>query len=101
MKAVYKEPGKAPEIIDAGNSLEALQFLVQGYIETVTLLADVVLICNEEGWLRGMPYNCRLSNLTLVGPILLVGRDGDEFCDCPMPEWWADQLQWEGGQTHG
>lgn len=31
MKAVYKEPGKAPEIIDAGNSLEVLQFLVHGY----------------------------------------------------------------------
>lgn len=51
MKALKIEPGKAPERIDIGNELEALQDAVGGYIQV--LYPDqhrpVGLICNEEG----------------------------------------------------
>lgn len=93
MKAVYKEPMKAPEIIDVGNSLTALQHKVQGYIECVTLTEHAVLICNEEGLINDMHFNIRLCGMQLFGPILIVGRDGDEFCDCPYPEWCLDTLR--------
>ena len=52
MKILYKKPGEAPEIRDVANDLEALQKLVGGYIETVTA-GDVVIICNEEGKMKG------------------------------------------------
>ena len=56
-----------------------------GYIEVVTLTSDCALIVNEEGRLIGLPYNCTISNLDLVGPVLAVGIDGEEFADCPLP----------------
>lgn len=80
MKAIRKKPGCAPELIDIDNTLAALQIEVGGYIETVSI-ADVVIICNEEGRLCGLPYNCRFVGVDFVGTILVVGRDQDEFCD--------------------
>ncbi|MZT26608.1 DUF3846 domain-containing protein [Butyricicoccus sp. BIOML-A1] len=53
MKAIRKKPGCAPELIDIDNTLKALQAEVDGYIETVTIASDAVVICNEEGVLRG------------------------------------------------
>ena len=57
MKAIRKKPGCTPEIIEVENTLKALQTEVGGYIETVTIASDAVVICNEEGALLGMPYN--------------------------------------------
>ena len=59
MKAIRKKPGCAPELIDIDNTLKALQAEVGGYIETVTITSDAVIICNEEGRILGLPYNCR------------------------------------------
>lgn len=47
MRVIYKAPGCAPEIRDIPNTLEELQATVGGYIETVTFVADCVIICNE------------------------------------------------------
>lgn len=66
------------------NTLEALQHAVDGYIETITMTADTLLIVNEEGRIRGLPYNCTIMSLDLVGDILVCGYDGDEMCDVPM-----------------
>ena len=92
MKAIYKEPGKKPEIIDVGNSLEALQFMVRGYIESVTLAADACVLCNEEGRMRKMPYNCHIGGVSFVGPILIVGTKEDEFCDVPDVRFYVRQI---------
>ena len=48
MKAIRKKPGCEPELIDIDNTLAALQQEVGGYIETVTIASDAVVICNEE-----------------------------------------------------
>lgn len=80
MKAVYKEPGKAAEIIEIENSLQAFQKAVGGHIETVTLFSDATIPCNEEGRLQGLPYNCTVVGVSFVGPILAVGVDGCEMC---------------------
>ena len=72
-----------PVIIEIDNTLEALQNLVGGYIETLTVFEDAVLIFNEEGRLQGLPYNCTLCGVDLVGPVVLAGIDGDEFTDVP------------------
>lgn len=31
-----------------------------------------------------MPHNCIYEGVDFVGPILIVGVNGDEFCDSPM-----------------
>lgn len=94
MKAIRKKPGCAPEIIEVENTLEALQQEVGGYIETVSI-ADVVIICNEEGRLCGLPYNCRFFDVDFVGTILVVGRDRDKFCDVPEADFLMYHLREE------
>lgn len=86
MIAIYKEPGARPVIIDIDNTLEALQAAVGGYIETLTLCTDRVVICNEEGRINDMAYNCNICGAMLFGPILLVGADGADFADLKQPE---------------
>lgn len=79
MQVVCKSPGRPPVVAQVDNTLEALQQAVGGPIETVTLADDAVIICNEEGWLRGLPFNCRFCGINFAGTILVVGVDGDEF----------------------
>jgi len=83
MNVIYKAPGKAPEVIDIPNTLQALQEKVGGYIETVTIATDAAIICNEEGRIMGLPHNCVLRDVDFVGPILIVGIKGPEFTDLP------------------
>ena len=81
MKAIRKKTGCAPEIVEVENTLEALQQEVGGYIEVITLPYGAALICNEEGRILGLPDNGRVCGVDVVGTILVVGRDRDEFCD--------------------
>ena len=83
MKAIRKKPGCAPEIIEVDNTLAALQTEVGGYIETVPIASDAVIICNEEGRILGLPDNCRVCGVDFVGTVLIVGVNGSEFCDVP------------------
>lgn len=99
MKAIRKKPGAQPEIIEVDNTLAALQTEVGGYIETVTIASDAVVICNEEGVLLGMPYNCRFVGVDFVGPILVVGRNKDDFCDAPGTDFLMYHLR-EEDNTH-
>ena len=78
--AIVKEPGQAPRLEPLfENSLESFQGTVGGYIETVTLGEDLVVICDEEGRLKGYPFNIEIGGIGFVGTILAVGRKGDEF----------------------
>lgn len=81
IKAIYKAPGKAPVFIEIENKLEALQRAIGGYLEPVTITTDCCILCDEEGRLKGLPYNCKILNTEFVGPLLIVGVDGEEFCD--------------------
>lgn len=81
MKVIYKAPGQMPELRDIPNTLEELQASVGGYIEAVNLAKDAALICNEEGLILNMPYNIKFLGAEFVGPILIVGVDGEEFTD--------------------
>lgn len=95
MKAIRKKPGCAPEIIEVENTLKALQREVNGYIETVTIASDAVIICNEEGRILGLPDNCRVCGVDFVGTVLIVGTKGDEFCDVPEADFLMDHLREE------
>lgn len=86
MKAILKNPGEQPQIVDIDNTLEALQAAVGGYIETVTVASDACIVCNENGRLLNLPFNCKLCSRVFVGPVLIVGVNGDEFTDLYRPE---------------
>lgn len=83
MHIIYKAPGLPPEPRDVPNTLEELQALVGGNIETIILASDAVIICNEEGRLLNLPFNCRFLGGDFVGPLIIAGFCGDEFADLP------------------
>lgn len=78
-------PGGDCTVIEIDNTLEEFEKAVGGFIETVTLGEGVVLICDEEGLLKGKAYNEPASIVVkgIVGPALLAGIDGDEFASLP------------------
>lgn len=61
--------------IDGG--LRAMQKVVKGYIEAVSLEPYVQLICNEEGKLSGLPMNRRLGVIqdVICGDFLISRHD--------------------------
>lgn len=86
IKVIVKRPDEKGHVTWMSNSLKALQAAVDGYIEVVKINAGLVVICNEEGLLRGLEPNCRFGGVDFVGTIIVAGADPGEgdFTDCPM-----------------
>lgn len=83
MKAIRVIPGRRPEIIQVDNTLKALQEQVGGRIETISIDKNLVGIVNEEMILLSLPYNGRIGGQHIFGTLLVVGLNGEEFCDVP------------------
>ena len=105
IKCIVKRPDEQfGHVTWVSDSLENLQKTVGGYIGTVTLDNGVVLICNEEGKLRDMPYNFTVRRMrgvvtiqnAIFGTVIACGADGDEFADIPIDfnEWKALLCEW-------
>ena len=87
IKVIIKRPGEKPRATWISDRLENLQKTVEGYIETVTVCSDLVIICNEEGRIRDLPYNCTILGADFFGTILLAGINGEEFGNVPDGAW--------------
>lgn len=84
IRIIYRQPLHTAREMTVDNTLEAVQELVGGYIETVPLnMPGVILVCNEEGKLRGMKPNPYPGIPDLVGPWFICGVSGEEFDDVP------------------
>lgn len=81
MKVLVKEPGKRWEKRNIENTLEALQEIVGGYIETLTLTSDMVAIFDEEGRIKDKEWCVNIAGVDLVGTVILTGILGDDFAD--------------------
>lgn len=68
MRVIYKAPGCAPEPRDIPNTLEDLQATVGGYIETVTIASDAVIIATKRGDFMDSPTTAGSSEWILWGP---------------------------------
>ena len=86
IRVLRKQPGKLPEFFEIENELSAFQREVGGYIETYGIALNMTIVCNEEGKIHGLPYNCTICGETFVGTILLVGVRGDAFKSVPLAE---------------
>lgn len=84
IRVVIKQPGRVPYVTNISDRLGNLQEHVGGYIETVTIDEDIVILCNEEGRLIGLPYNCQVLGISFVGTIIFAGVDGEELADLPV-----------------
>ena len=96
IKVIIKRPGdKVGNVKHINLTLENLQGIVGGPIETVTVRTDptVVMILNEEGKLRGLKPNFMKGSLLyhdiIVGTVIVCGAGEEDFTDLPIPfeEW--------------
>ena len=86
------------------NELKAFQSIVGGNMEPV-VLADgsdrIMLICNEEGKLYGLPENFWFQTIgridLICGTAIICGDSGEDFVDCPIDlDTWQRMLKkWE------
>ena len=79
-----KRVGEIPRSVWISPTLANLQRTVGGYIETVTLARDLVIICDEEGRIKDKPYNCTVCGCDFRGDIIFCGVDGDDFGSVPV-----------------
>lgn len=84
IKVLIKRPKQDPTMEVIPNTLEALQGIVEGFIETYTFAKGQCIICNEEGYLLKMPYAAHICGIMFRGPIIFVGVDGEDFTDTPL-----------------
>ncbi len=78
---IYFEVGKEPVLHEVENTLEAMQGLVGGHIECITL-EDYIIVCNENGLWQGLTINKIYDelNIALRGNFFLVSaNDEGEF----------------------
>lgn len=81
--ALRKRVGEPWEVIEINDTLLDLKREIGGWIETVTLAEDVVILCDEDGRLKDRPYNCEIGGIMFVGTIMICGASGEEFASCP------------------
>ena len=94
LKCIIKMPGEEyGTMTTIPDDLSTLQAAVGGYIETVTIGPGLVIICDEEGRLKGYPHNCRVGGFDFVGTIIAIGFDGPELDDIGITwEEWKEML---------
>lgn len=92
IKAIIKRPDeKVGHMTNISASLKNLQKTVDGPIEVVRC-DGLMIICNEEGLLRGLEPNFKMSfnrggfhHFDIIcGTVIVAGEDGSEFGDIPI-----------------
>ena len=97
INVIIKRPGEKPHSTWIIDTIENLQKNVEGYIKTFATYIEtviigtgadpcyetLVIICNEEGRIKGLPYNCTVGRINFVGTIIVAGIKDDEFADIP------------------
>ena len=80
LRGLLVRPNKLPEEITFNNSLEKKQELVEGYIEYAYSddFPDVAFICNEEGKIKGLPYNRDIGHDIIAGNFIIIISARDE-----------------------
>ena len=102
IKVIIKRPDEAiGHVCYVSNTLENLQYTVGGYIECVPVDEKHVIICNEEGKLINQHLvNFKMPYDTIVGTVVMVGVDGEEFSDISMTrKEWAEILRGWGNEV--
>lgn len=93
MTVIIKRPGEKPEVTEIENALKAMQEIVGGYIEIVTLCYKnknpryrYIIVCNDDGIILNLPMNvfgvCGTFFICKdIGDEDLHGLESDELAD--------------------
>lgn len=77
IKVVLVKVNELPIVIEIEDNIKILQDLVGGYIETVCIGENMMIICNEEGKLRNLPGNRRVGRDIIAGDFFVTARDDE------------------------
>lgn len=69
IKVVVKNVGERPKEQFIEDKLEAMQIIVEGYIEAVMITKDIVLVINEEGKINNLDNNFGVATFELKGDV--------------------------------
>ncbi len=101
MRCIIKRPDEQfGHVTNISVTLKNLQNTVGGMIEVVPLTDNAVIICNEEGKIRGLQPNFLMGFPPLqdcvVGDVIVIGLAGEEFVDLDMTfgQWKAILKEW-------
>ena len=88
LRGLLVRPNKLPEEITFNNSLEKKQELVEGYIEYAYSddFPDVAFICNEEGKIKGLPYNRDIGHDIIAGNFIIISASSEEGEDISLSD---------------
>lgn len=79
IKVIMCPADRKPYVTWISDTLENMQKIVGGYIETFALAENAVIICNEEGRLMGLPENRSLPLDNFHGDCFICGAAGEDF----------------------
>ena len=88
---VIVEPHRTPYRAVIRNTLKALQEIVGGQIEKIYNENGMEILCNEEGKMRGLPFNRAMIYDgqivdVIAGTFVVVGHVGTEFASLTEEE---------------
>lgn len=105
IKVIVKRPDEeVGHIEEIRNELKTFQKTVGGYIEPIVIAEGsdrIIVICNEEGKLRGLRENFRVMAPMIAdvicGTAIICGDAGEDFADCPigLDTWQRMLKKWE------
>lgn len=91
VRCIIKRPDEHfGHVTNISTSLKNLQKTVDGLVESIRLGSETVILVNEEGRLKGLPYNFTIRTAdgfplgVIVGTAIVIGTDGAEFADLKM-----------------
>lgn len=60
------------------DDIKTMQNIVGGYIEAIGIANGILMVCNEEGKLRNLPFNFYCGD-PIVGTAFFCATAGEEF----------------------
>ena len=90
MKVVVKEPSKPAAVKVIDGSLESMQDIVGGYIETFHIAENVLCVVNEEGLIRDLPFNFTAPPFFVYGTAFFCGQQGEDMVG--LDDGWIDTI---------
>ena len=76
IRTVVKKPGLSPEVVEIADELDHWKDIVGGYLEAIPFGNDgIILWCNEEGKLLGLPANIVTKYHIIVGNVFFTRSD--------------------------
>lgn len=81
---IYTLKNRQFVMTEIDNTLEAMREIVDGNIEVINITDEILLVCNEEGKMRGLPpaafiVRNQQAQDVIVGNFFLCREDGENM----------------------